>query len=58
MTITSNGSASGTLANRHGYTTVIPVQLAGSGLLDRLQAARVQITASPPGSSFGSQLLS
>jgi cell division protease FtsH len=34
------------------------VQLAGSGLLDRLQAAGVQITASSPGSSFGSQVLS
>ena len=57
VTITS-GQASGTLANSHDYTTVIPVQLARSGLLDRLQAARVQITASTPGPSFGSQVLS
>ncbi|MHB1873756.1 MAG: ATP-dependent zinc metalloprotease FtsH [Streptosporangiaceae bacterium] len=58
VTITSAGQASGTLASGHDYTTVIPVQLAGSGLLDRLQAAGVQITASAPGSSFGSQALS
>ena len=57
VTITSSGQASGTLAGGHGYTTVIPVQ-AGAGLLDRLQAAGVQITASVPGRSFGSQVLS
>ena len=58
VTITADGKASGTLAGGHGYTTVIPVQLAGSGLLDRLQAATVQITASAAGPSFGSQVLS
>ena len=56
--ITSTGTASGTLVNGHDYTTVIPVQLAGSGLLDRLQATGVQITAAAPGPSFGSQVLS
>ena len=56
--ITSTGAASGTLVNGHDYTTVIPVQLAGSGLLDRLQATGVQITAAALGPSFGSQVLS
>jgi cell division protease FtsH len=58
VTITSTGEASGTLAGGHDYTTVIPVQLAGPGLSDRLEKSRVQITASAPGPSFGSQVLS
>ena len=44
VTIAATGQATGTLATGHDYTTAIPVQLAGSGLLDRLQAAKVQIT--------------
>jgi cell division protease FtsH len=58
ITINPTGKANGTLANGHDYTTVIPVQLAGAALLDRLQKANVQITASAPGASFGSQALS
>jgi cell division protease FtsH len=58
VTIDSGGNVSGTLTSGHDYTTVIPVQLAGSGLLDRLQAAKVQITAPAPGPSFGSKVLS
>src|SRR5947208_10742341 len=49
---TSNAVATGTLSNGNDYTTVIPVQLAGSGLQDKLQAGGVQITAAEPGSSF------
>ena len=50
-------TTAGTLSNGTTYTTVIPQQ-AGSALLDQLQAAKVQITAAPPGPSFWSQLLS
>ncbi len=58
VNIQSTGPATGTLTDGHGFTTVIPVQLAGSSLLDQLQAAHVEITASPPGTSFGSEVLS
>ncbi len=54
----SNAVASGTLTKGGSYTTVIPVQLAGTALQSKLQAGNVQITASEPGSSFGSVLLS
>ena len=47
----------GTLSDDTTYTTVIPQQ-AGPPLLGRLEAAKVQITASPPGPSFWSQILS
>ncbi len=57
-TSTNNATATGTLTNKSDYTTVIPVQLAGTALTTRLQAAGVQITAAQPGSSFGSVLLS
>jgi cell division protease FtsH len=50
-------TTTGTLSNGTTYTTVIPPQ-AGPPLLDRLEAANVQITAAPPGPSFVSQLLS
>jgi cell division protease FtsH len=40
ITTTTTGQATGTLTTGHDYTTVIPVQLAGSGLLDRLHAAK------------------
>ncbi len=58
VTIQSSGQASGTFTSGHDYTTVIPIQLAGSSLLDRLQAAGVQIDASSPSTSFGSEVLS
>jgi cell division protease FtsH len=57
-TSTNNATATGTLTNGTNYTTVIPVQLAGTTLQSQLQAAHVQITAAQPGSSFGSVLLS
>src|SRR5579862_8012598 len=56
--IQTNGKASGALTNGHNYNTVIPVQLAGSSLLDRLEAAKVSISATTPGSTFGAQVLS
>jgi cell division protease FtsH len=56
--IATNGKASGALTNGHNFDTVIPVQLAGSSLLDRLEAAKVQITASTPGSTFAATVVS
>ena len=58
VTIASDGQVSGTLTNGHDYTTQIPVQLAGSSLLDRLEADKVAIVASSPAPNLGSQLLS
>ncbi len=57
ITITSSGSASGTLANGKHYTTVIPVQLAGSSLLSKLQRDGVEITATASTTSFGDEVL-
>jgi cell division protease FtsH len=56
ITLSSSGQASGTLTNGTTFETVIPSQ-AGSALLDKLQAGHVQITASTPGPSFGSEVL-
>jgi cell division protease FtsH len=53
----TSGQATGTLTDGRTYTTVIPVQLAGSSLLNRLQANNVQIKASTPGQSLGSTIL-
>ena len=58
VNIRTNGKATGSLTNGHDYTTVIPLQLAGTPLLDRLEAAKVSIVASTPGSSFGAEVLS
>ena len=55
---TTNAPANGTLKNGTDYTTVIPVQLAGTTLTTKLQAAGVEITASEPSSGFGSVLVS
>ena len=55
---TTNAPANGTLKSGTDYTTVIPVQLAGTTLTDKLQAAGVEITASEPSSGFGSVLVS
>jgi cell division protease FtsH len=54
----SSGSATGTLRGGRQYTTVIPVQLAGPSLLGELQAAKVSITAVPPATSTGTEVLS
>jgi len=56
VTLGSDGRASGTLTNGSTYETVVPSQ-AGQKLLDDLQAADVQITATTPGPSFGSEIL-
>jgi cell division protease FtsH len=53
----SGQASTGTLSNGSNYTTVIPSQ-AGSSLLNQLQAAHVQITATPSGPGFGSELVS
>jgi cell division protease FtsH len=57
VTLTSGGQASGTLSNGTTYNTVIPAQ-AGQAFLTQLQSSHVQITATAPGPSFGSELLS
>jgi cell division protease FtsH len=54
--LSSSGQASGTLKSGSTYNTVIPSQ-AGQSLLDQLQKANVEITASEPGPSFGSEVL-
>jgi len=56
VTLGSDGRASGTLPNGSTYETVVPSQ-AGQKLLDDLQAADVQITATTPGPAFGSEIL-
>jgi cell division protease FtsH len=57
VTISSDGSASGTFKNGHEFTTVVPLALAGPGLLTELQNDGVQLTATTPGPSFGTQVL-
>jgi cell division protease FtsH len=56
VTLGSNGDASGTLKNGTTYNTVIPSQ-AGQQFLNDLETANVEITASTPGPSFGSEVL-
>ena len=58
VTIQTGGAAGGALTNGHNYTTRIPADLAGSSLLDRLEAAKVSIKAQSSSPSFTSQLLS
>ena len=57
VTIAADGQADGKLSNGHSYSTVILSQ-AGQELLSKLEAGGVQITATVPSVSFGSQLLS
>uniref|UniRef100_UPI000491C81A ATP-dependent metallopeptidase FtsH/Yme1/Tma family protein n=1 Tax=Pseudonocardia acaciae TaxID=551276 RepID=UPI000491C81A len=57
ITIETDGQARGGLTDGRRFATVIPPQ-AGPGLLDRLSAAQVEVTAAPPRSSTGEQLLS
>ncbi len=57
VTIGTNGSATGTLADGSQYTTAIPPQ-AGQPFLDQLQKDHVQITATTTGTSFGTEVLS
>ncbi|MGW3655039.1 ATP-dependent zinc metalloprotease FtsH [Streptomyces sp. NPDC005151] len=60
VTIANDGRAGGTLDNGQHFKTVIPVQLAGNRLLDRLEANKVTVTAATPSTSpsAGSRLLS
>jgi cell division protease FtsH len=57
FTINSNGSASGTLKDGKQYETVVPVNLTNPDLLPLLQKEGVEITATPPGTSFASEVL-
>jgi cell division protease FtsH len=57
VTLGSNGGATGTLTDGKTYTTVIPSQ-AGQQFLNDLQTNNVEITATTPGPSFGSEVLS
>jgi cell division protease FtsH len=57
VTISTDGTASGTLSNGKPYTTAIPPQ-AGQTLLNELQSDGVQITANPSSTSFGTEVLS
>jgi cell division protease FtsH len=57
VTITTSGSASGTLKDGKSYTTAIPPQ-AGQSFLDTLQKDGVQVTADTSSTSFGSEVLS
>ncbi len=57
VTLSSSGPATGTLSDGKTYSTVVPSQ-AGSQLLDELQNNKVEITATTPGPSFGSEVIS
>src|SRR3984885_6328227 len=57
VSITTSGSASGTLKDGKSYTTAVPPQ-AGQSFLDQLQKDGVQITADTSTSSFGADVLS
>jgi cell division protease FtsH len=57
VTLTTSGSAHGTLRNGTAYTTFVPAQT-GEQFLSKLESSGVQITASSPGTSFGSAVLS
>ena len=53
----ANITATGTLTNRHQFSTVIPAILAAPSLTASLQKAHVSVTAEPPSSSIGGILL-
>ncbi len=57
VTIATDGSASGTLADGSSYTTAIPPQ-AGQSLLNDLQSHGVQVSATASSTSFGAEVLS
>jgi cell division protease FtsH len=57
VTLGANGPATGTLTDGKTYSTVIPSQ-AGQQFLNQLQTNNVEITATTPGPSFGSEVLS
>src|ERR1700689_3825461 len=53
---TAGGTSTGTLTNGKPYPGVTPPQ-AQQSFLDQLQSDKVQITATPAGNGFGTQLL-
>jgi cell division protease FtsH len=53
----SGQTSTGVLTDGKNFTTVVPSQ-AGSSLLSELQTAKVQVTATETGASFGSEVLS
>jgi cell division protease FtsH len=53
----SGQTSTGMLTDGKDFTTIIPAQ-AGSSLLSQLQSAKVQVTATSTGQSFGSEVLS
>ncbi len=57
VTISPNGTATGTLTTGGKFTTVIPTQ-AGENFLEQLQKSRVQVTAKTSGTSFGASVIS
>src|SRR5579859_2616119 len=57
VTLSSNGPATGTLTDGKIYSTVIPSQ-AGQQFLTELQTNNVEVTATTPGPSFGSEVIS
>src|SRR3984957_8388663 len=57
VTLTTSGSASGTLKDGKSYTTAVPPQ-AGQSFLDDLQKGGVEITADTSTSSSGADVLS
>jgi cell division protease FtsH len=57
VTLGSGGQATGTLSDGKTYSTVIPSQ-AGEAFLTDLQTNNVEITATSPGPSFGSEVIS
>jgi cell division protease FtsH len=57
ITIDSNGTASGKLKSGETFTTTIPVELVGSGLVKQLEADNVEIVATASTTSFGDEVL-
>jgi cell division protease FtsH len=53
---TAGGTSTGTLANGKSYTVVIPPQ-AQQSFLDQLASDGVQVTATPAGEGFGTEVL-
>ncbi len=59
FTIDNNtGEATGTLKNGNNYTTVVPLRLASPALMNDLQAAKVNTSATFSTTSAGTQILS
>ncbi len=57
VSISPNGTATGTLVKGGDFTTVIPTQ-AGENFLEQLQKSNVQVTAKTGGTSFSATVIS